>query len=143
MTLSTSILKDTARLFAQVRKDIFTAAQALYLISSRELWKGEYASFGAYVEQECQISPSFAAKLIAVWGHYIVEGKVGLGQLRHVDSEKLYLAMRLPLKAEEQLLRAQSWTRGELKAELASRGGVECDHESQITICARCHAKIV
>lgn len=142
MTPSTTILKETAELFAKARINLYYAAKRLYEIKEKDLWKGAYSSFGEYVESECQISQSFAAKLIRVHGHYVLEGGVKADQIREVDTEKLYLALRLPGTPEAQLTRASTWTRSEIKAEIASQGGEECSHETTVTICAHCHARI-
>lgn len=140
---ATTILSDTSDLFKAVRRDLVRAAKLLWEISEKELWKGKFSSFGEYVETECGISQSFAAKLSSVWGHYVIKGGVLSAQLQKVDNEKLYLAMRLPMAPIQQLIRAESWSRSELKAEIASKGGPDCTHETQITICAKCHHRII
>lgn len=142
MTPSTTILKDCASAFKEVRRNVVVAAKMLWEISDKSLWKGEYTSFGEYVERECQISSSFAAKLVIVYGHYVIDSRASERQIEAVDAEKLYLASRLKLPMEQQLVRAESWSRQELKAELASGGGAECTHPSTIEICSRCHARI-
>lgn len=142
MSAVITILDITADLFRDIRKDLITAAKNLHEISTKELWRGKFSSFGEYVESECGVSQSFAAKLTAVWGHYAIEAQITPAELRAVDTEKLYLAMRLPMAAGQQLIRAKSWSRSELKAELASKGGPECTHPTTVTICAHCHARI-
>lgn len=142
MTPSTTILKETAALCKGIRVSLVQVARNLHEISSRELWKAEYGSYAEYLEAECQISQGFASKLTGVFSHFVLEGGLSQRKLEGVDSEKLYLAMRLPMKPEEQLMRAQTWTRGELKAELASGGGEECSHENTVEICSRCHSRV-
>lgn len=142
MTPATTILNEAAECFSKARFNLFHGARRLKEISDKRLWDGQYGSFGEFVETECQISQGFASKLIAVFTHYSVESGLSHAKLADIDQEKLYLAMRLPLKAEEQLVRAQSWSRSELKAELASKGGAECQHPSSVEICTVCHSRV-
>lgn len=142
MTPANPILQETADQFKAVRGTLMIAAANLHRISANKLYVGQYASFGAYCEEACQISQSFAAKLVQVHEHYAIQGKITPSRLRGIDAEKLYLAKRLPMTPEEQLERAAFWSRSELKAELASKGGEECTHPSSIEICSTCHKRI-
>lgn len=142
MTPATTILRDCASAFKEVRQNLIEGAALLYKIREEKLYEGKYSSFGAYCEEECQISQSFAAKLCQVYQHYVIAGKISPSVLRGVDTERLYLALRLPGEAEAQFTHAQTWSRSEIKAELASGGGAECTHPSTIEICVRCHARI-
>lgn len=138
-----SVLERAAKCFTSARQSVMDGTPLLHEIREKRLYDGRYASFGEYVEQECQISQSFAAKLCKVYEHYVIQGGVARAQLKEVDSEKLYLAISLPGTPDFQAVRAQTWSRAEIKAELASNGGEECLHTEQVTICAHCHKRIV
>lgn len=140
--LSTGILDKAARCFKDVRKSLVEGAAFLHKISNERLYEGTYSSFGEFCEEGCQISQSFAAKLIKVHEHYILKGNVPRSQIGNIDNEKLYLAIALKGTPEEQALRAQTWSRSEIKAEIASKGGAECIHEHTVTICSKCHARV-
>lgn len=142
MTPATNILKEAANCFKASRVSAIIGAGYLHRISAERLYEGQYASFGEFCEEACQISPSFAAKLIQIHEHYAIQGKITPSRLRGIDAEKLYLATRLPMKPEEQLMRADTWSRSEIKAELASKGGADCTHEKTITLCVTCHARV-
>lgn len=142
MTPSTTILRDCASAFKEVRQNLIEGAALLYKIREEKLYEGKYSSFGAYCEEECQISQSFAAKVCHVYGHYVLEGGLQPKQIGQVDAEKLYLALRLPGDAEAQFTRASTWSRSDIKAELASKGVEECIHPSYVEICTVCHARI-
>lgn len=142
MTPSATILRDCATAFKEVRRTVNGAAKMLWEISEKELWKGQFQSFGEYLERECQISSSFAAKLVRVYGHYVLDNRASERQIEAIDAEKLYLASRLQLPFDQQLIRASSWSRQELRAELASGGNSECTHPSKIEICTKCHARV-
>jgi hypothetical protein len=142
MTPSNTILVRAAKCFVSARQGLIEGASLLHEISTKGLWKGEYGSFGEYLERECQISQSFAAKLIKVYDTYAIQGQVSPEKLKEIDSEKLYLAIGLPGSAGDRLARAETLSRSELKAELASDENGDCQHESIINICAACHARV-
>lgn len=136
-----NILDKTLSLFTKVRTSVIEAAAALYEVNEKEAWKGEYASFGDFVD-ECGISQGFASKLLQVYAFYAIEAKVSQRKLAEIDSERLYLAMKLPQgTVEERLMKASLLTRQELREQkvLEETGG-ECMHT--IHVCAKCHARV-
>lgn len=137
----TGILKDTAYCFLNARRNIFEGAAGLHTIFTQKLFLSDYTTFGAYVEQECQISQSYATKLIKAYDHYVLQGGISQRKLESIDMEKAYLALSLPGTPEKQLAQAETLTRQELKAERASQGGVEHECEA-ISICKTCSKRL-
>jgi len=70
-----TILETTANLFRAAQIAIFEASSNLYRIKAENLWEGQFSSFGEYVENECGISQSFAAKLCKVYEHFVLKHK--------------------------------------------------------------------
>lgn len=134
------VLRETAACFKDARKSVIEGAKLLYLVQKQELWKEGFGSFEEFVEEECGIGKSFAAKLTAIWRGYVIEGHATAAQLTGVDSEKLYLALKLP--PEKRLASAQTLTRQDLRAERAvNPDGSE--HECvPITICSKCGKRL-
>jgi len=140
------LLTDTATCFKMARKGIYEGTRLLYQVRETNAWEGAFSSFSEYVEQECQISRSGASKLLQVWEYYVLEGRVSQLNLEGVDSEKLYMALKLPTgTAEEKLLKAREWNREDLRAELYTTGGNDCEHpsENRVTICGQCSKRVV
>jgi len=139
--ISTTVLEKCVTCFTAARQNLIEGAKYLHEISHAKLWQDNYNSFGEFVEQECQISQGFASKLISVYEHYLVAGGVSQRNLENVDAEKLYLASKLPGTPEEQLTKALTLSRGELKQQKQFEDtGAECTHPS--LICAKCHSKV-
>lgn len=140
---TTEILTNAKQCFDTARLKLMQGAEYLYLISKGNLYEGAYSSFGEFVEQGCQISQGMASKLIKVYEYYVVNGGLERTKLNEIDSEKLYLALNLPGTPEEKMVRAETWTRQEIKAELASKDGVDCTHDCpHVTICSSCNARV-
>lgn len=140
---ATTVLEQCKNSFKQIRVNLIEATEALYRIKSEELWKETCSSFGEFVEQELQITQSFASKLLSNWQAYVIEGGVQKDELQGVDYEKLYLAQKLPFETiQEKLIRAKAWNRADIKAELAEKNGEPCPHTETIHICARCHQRV-
>lgn len=139
MLPSTNILERAALCFGTVRKNLLWGAELLHKIFHEKLYEGNYSSFEEYVQEECQIKPSFASKLIAVHEYWIVQNQVAPVKLVGIDMEKLYLARKLgdPQKA---LIKAQTLTRDDLKAEL--REEVNCTEHTPVTFCATCKVRL-
>lgn len=136
------ILKDCADHFKSARKDILAGAILLERIYSQELYKASYESFGAYVNEELQIGPSQASKLISVVKTYLVEGGLKKSEISDIEPERLYLAIRTKGSLAAKVERARLLTRSDLKQELASKDGHDCEHLNTIKICATCHARV-
>lgn len=142
MLPSLNLLETAATCFKQAQKNLIQGAALLYRINSEKIWESNYSSFGEYVEQECGISTSMASKLLKAYSYYAIESNIPQQELENVDYEKLYLTTALKdLTPEEKLVRAKSWSRSEIKAELSQKDGIDCAHPNKITICATCHAR--
>lgn len=140
--LTTTVLEEAADHFKSARTNILIGASLLYQIASERLWEAKYAKFGDYLEGECQISESYASKLIKSYKHYVVDGGLSPRNLEDTDLEKLYLAISLTGTPVQQAIKAETLTRSEIKAELSEKDGVECQHLQTLTICASCHARV-
>ncbi len=142
MKLNTTILKDAAHCFRDARGSLIEGAKLLHTIYSKQLYLEAYTTFGEYVEQECQLSPSYASKLIKTYEHYVINGSLSHAKLKDIEPEKLYLAINLKGTPTQQLSKALTLSRGELKSERFEKEGHDCQHPVTIKICATCHAKI-
>ena len=119
MTPSTTLLEQAKEIFSTFRETTIEAAQVLYRIKTEEAWVGIADNFGAFVEQELQISQGFASKLVSVWKHYTIDNDVPVLHLQGVDAEKLYLASKTEGGVDLQLSRAKTLKRSELKQDRA------------------------
>jgi len=117
MTPALTILDETKKAFANYRESTIEAAACLYDVHTGEAWKEVAETWGTYVEQELGVSQSFASKLLTVYRHFCIEGNIPKKQLNGLDYEKAYLSAKLTGTVEEQLAKARSLTRGELKLE--------------------------
>lgn len=130
-------------IFSDARKSVFEGIALLWEISEGKLWEqGGYSGLGEYVEQELQLHPTQCSRYLKAYEHYVLQGKVDLARLNQVNPERLYAAIALPMPAEEQLTRAQSWTVREIKDEVASKDGVDCPHTATVHICSRCGQRV-
>lgn len=113
------VLQRAQECFSGVRQRIAEGMEYLYIIQADKLWdNGQYSSFGEYVEQGLGISEGMASKLIKTYKHYILNGSLSQRNLEGVDAEKAYLAISLPGTPEEQLIKAETLTRREIKEQL-------------------------
>lgn len=143
--LTTTILKEAANCFSQARKNVYQGAEFLYQIQKHAMWEGSYSSFNEYVETECQLSKSYASKLIQVWTFYVIEGGLPQKDLLEIDAEKLYLSTKLPRgSVEQRLVRAREWSRDDMRAELASDEHGDCRHpkDKRVVLCGVCGRRL-
>lgn len=143
--LATTLLDDAAKYFKSARQNLYAGAALLYKIKESSLWEEKYNSFGEYVEQECQISASRASQLTQMWKYYVIDGGVPKNRLVGIDVDKLYLAAKLPKGTMEQrLVRAQEWNRNDLRAELHTVEGKECEHpeDKRVILCGTCGKRV-
>lgn len=136
------LLDHAALMFTSARKNLMQGAALLSKIRAEGLYKPLYETFSEYLEQHVKISEGFASKLVVIYEAYVLEGGVKQETIDEVDSEKLYLALRLPGTFAEKVTKADLLTRSELKAELSEKNGVDCLHPTKITICAKCHQRV-
>jgi hypothetical protein len=129
-----ALLKATAELFKRARVNTMQAANLLNQVVETEAWKSGYTSFSEFVEEELKISKGHASKILSVYRHYVLEGGVLQAKLEDVDSDKLYLAIKLEEPVEKKVEIAKILTRRELKEEKNEIA----PHEHQ-PICRVCH----
>lgn len=136
-----TILEKAAKCFTSARRKLIEGAKYLHEVKEKELWKDDHESFSEYLQEKCQVSDSFASKLIQVYDHFCIQGGVAPKELENADTEKLYLALKLPGNPDKQLSQALTLSRQELKSEINDPDDT-CKHEEKITICAGCHRRI-
>lgn len=134
-------LQEAAKCFGTVRQNLIEGAALLHKIFTEKLYEAKYDSFEEYIEEECQIKPSFASKLIAVHGYWVVESKLSQRKLIGTDIEKLYLARKLEGDPEYNLVKAQTLSRDDLKAELREEV-VPCQAHTPVTFCSTCRIRL-
>lgn len=146
-----TLLKNGADCFNAARKNLYAGAAILYEIEQTKAWEGSYSSFTEYVEQQCQLSKGFASKLLQSWKFYVVDRGVSHAKLEGVDAEKLYLSTKLPQETltgirspDDMLLIAREWSREDLRAELSTHDGKECDHpeDKRVILCGCCGKRV-
>lgn len=142
--VSATILKDAASAFKLARGNVYEGARLLYQIQETNAWEGQFSSFAEFVEQECQIGKSQASKLTQMWKFYIIDGGMNKNQLVGIDSDKLYLAAKLPTGTiEQRLVKAREWNRQDLRDALAEdENGVDCVHTETIQLCKKCGKRV-
>lgn len=127
---SVNVLEKAAHCFSAARTRMVEGSAYLYKIQEEKLWEGKYSSFGEFVETGCGISQSFASKLLKVYTYYHIENGISPRKLQEIDTEKSYLAIQLNGEAEHKLIKAQEWSRQDLKDSLAEGpNGEECGHK--------------
>lgn len=115
--LTKSLLEETREAFANYRQTAIEAAACLYDVHVGGAWEQVATSWGEYVQNELQISQSFASKLLKVYTHFCIDGGLKRDSLLGVDYEKLYLSAKLEGTPAEQLEKAKVLSRQELKLE--------------------------
>lgn len=129
-----------------IAKYISTAIDVLrplvYQVWTEKLWEGRFSSFGEYVEspEGLNRSQGYASKLKQVQEHYVIEGGLSEKDISGVDYESLYLALKTAGTPREQLSKAKTLTRSELKAE--RQDFVPCAHVNQGNCCFDCWMKL-
>lgn len=133
------LLETTKEAFANVRSSMVVAMQKLHQVREQGLWTQVASNWGEYVEAELGISQSFASKLLTVNKHYILEGGISPEKLAGIDYEKLYLARELTGTIEENVEKARTLSRLDLKQDKND----DTPHEHQIIqICKICNLRV-
>ena len=115
MNTDAELLLDTRDSFRDVKSSIVRAMRNLYEVHERGSWATVATSWSEYVESDLGISQGFASKLLSVNRHYLVEGGFYPENIEGIDYEKLYLAAKSGGTVEEQIAKARTLTRAELK----------------------------
>lgn len=135
------LLERTKESFASVRSSIVEAMQNLWSVKNGDVWKEtSCTSFGEYCESELGVSQSFASKLLQVNQHYLLEAGFSPEKIVGIDYECLYLAAKTEGTPEEQLARAKTLTRRELKE--TKNDTNPCSHQNHGDCCYDCWTKL-
>lgn len=140
MNISIPLLAETAAHFKDARGSLLLGAKGLYEISNEKLYQGLYSNFGEYVEEACGISQGYASKLISVYTHFTLNNGVSLEKLAEIDYEKLNMARTLTGTVDEQIAKAQTLSRRELREE---KNEEEPHTHEEIKICKICQIRLL
>lgn len=103
-------------------------------IQKSDAWKG-YKTFSQFAETELGIGQSQTSKLLTIASYYLE--KYSPDEIGAADYESLYMASRLPGSVEENLAKAKTLKRSELRAE--KEESAPCEHEIK-PCCVKCWA---
>lgn len=137
--LTTGLLQETKDAFANMRHSVLDAMVKLAQVKEQVAWEQVAPNWGQYVESELGISQSFASKLLTVHTNYFVLGGLSQEKLQGIDYECLYLAAKTEGTVEEQVAKARTLTRRELKEE--RNDDKPHDHEP-VSICKICQIRL-
>lgn len=129
------LLDEAKRAFENVKGSIVVAMQKLYEVKECGAWEDVSSSWSEYCEAELGISQSFASKLLSVNKHYLVDGGYSPENISNIPAESLYLAAKTGGTVEEQLERARTLKRSELKIE---RNEIEPHTPEYVEYCKIC-----
>lgn len=133
------VIEKTKELLGGVRHSLVEVMCNLHALKERGGWEAHASSWGEFCESELNISQSFASKLITVANHYLIEGGFSPDKIEGIDYECLYLAAKTEGTPEEQVAKARTLTRRELKEE---RNDDEPHEHEPISICKHCSIRL-
>lgn len=139
--MTDNLLTLTKTAFAKARGSVVEAMQYLWLVKEEEAWKEVSPTWSDYVSSELDISQGFASRLLGNNQHYLIEGGMTPEDLVGIDHEKLSMARNLPGTPEEQVAKARTLTRRELKEEKNDAEATPHEHEP-ISICKVCSLRL-
>lgn len=135
MELSTNLITEIKELWATGKKVMVEVAGRLAkLREDTDAW-AEYKTFPQFVEAEIGIRQSQTSKLLTIADYFLRE--YSPEQIGPTDYECLYLAAKLPGSVEENLARAKTLNRSELRSEREEKE--PCLHE-YASFCKHCWA---
>lgn len=99
-------------------KAVSATREVLYKIFAEKLWEGRFTSWNEFVKSTDGLakSPSWASKNLAVYEHFVINAGMSQDELE-MDTEKLYLASKTDGTPAEQLNRAKTLDREDLRIE--------------------------
>lgn len=136
-TLTQHLLDETKELWASGKKIMVQVAANLLDLRDEGSWKESGKTFPQFVEDEIDIRQSQTSKLLTIGGYFLKIKTIE--EIGPVDYEKLYQATMLPGTVEENLAKARTLTRRELKEEMNDSEPHE--HEA-ISICKHCSIRL-
>lgn len=129
------LLPHTKVAFQSIKQNVIVAMQLLAAVQELKVWESVASSWSEYVESELGISQGFASKLLSVNKHYLLEGGYSPANIEGCDYEKLYLASKTEGTVEEQLAKAKTLSRSELKQERNEIKPHAPDYHEVCTVC--------
>jgi hypothetical protein len=117
MTPTLELISQTKELLHAVRGSLIHVARNLHIIRESNEWQGHASSWSEFCESILEIPQSQASKLLGIHQHYIIDGGKDIEDLIGLDYEKAYSARKLPGTVDEQLAKARTLSRTELKHE--------------------------
>lgn len=108
-----ALIQETRDLWNQGRKVMIQVAFNLSKIRESDAW-GDFKTFPQFCENELGISQSQTSKLLTVAEYFLREYTPE--QIGPCDYEALYMAAKLPGTVEENLAKAKTLKRSELRA---------------------------
>lgn len=115
--MTDNLLKLTKAAFIKARKSMVEAMQFLYAVHEEGAWKEVAETWGDYLTQELDVQQSQASLLLGINRHFLVEGGMEPADIEGIDIQKLHAARSLPGTVEEQVAKAATLSRAELRAE--------------------------
>ena len=134
-SLFTGLVEQTKELLHAVRGSLIHVGANLYQIKTSEEWKQYETTWGAFCEGTLQISQSQASKLLSIHEHFVLKGGMDTKELEGVDYEKLNTARSLSGSPQEQLAKAKTLSRSELREEKVDDGHIHSGEIVQIHKC--------
>lgn len=131
-----TLIEETRQLWNTGKKVMVQVAYNLAQIQKSDEWKS-YESFPKFCEEELDIRQSTTSKLLSIATYYFKE--LSPEQIGTVDYERLYAATMLPGTVEENLAKAKTLTRRELREELNDS---EPHTHEPISICKHCSIRL-
>lgn len=128
-----TLIEETRNLWNQGKKVMIQIAWNLHQIQKSGEWEG-YDSFPKFCEAELDIRQSQTSKLLAIASYFL--GEYTPDQIGPVAYENLYMATMLPGSKEENLAKARTLTRTELKQEINES---EPHTGEYIEVCKHCY----
>lgn len=126
------LITHTRELWNTGKKVMIQVAWNLAQIQKSDAWKN-FKTFPQFCEQELDIQQSQVSKLLTIAEYYLE--KYSVEEIGSVDYEKLYKSALLPGSVEENLARAKTLTRAELKETNVNEGHV---HSGEIVKIHKC-----
>lgn len=129
--ISQQVLDKVKLLCNETRSNFLEVAALLYQIKNENMWEGFYSSFNEFVD-DCQISRSFASKLMKVHEAFVVHNGVSATKLIAVGYEKLYAVIPLLKQGKsvfEIIDMADTYSQSELREVIKA-----CEHEPDTAV---------
>lgn len=137
--ITTGIVEQTKELLHAVRGSLVHVAQNLHVIKTSGEWQNHASSWGEFCEDTLQVSQSQASKLLAIHQYFVIECGKSVDDLAGIDYEKLYAVKSLTGSVEDQLTKARTLSRRDLKEE---KNDEEPHEHVPIEICKVCSIRL-